>query len=370
MDVSARELINSIMRTAIYGASNLNFRSPLFNSTRPRNDRIPLSFAQDGLRFSPTSPRFLLRFFCRAFIGAVLFVALNPQTGVCGEAERGSITESGPGLKTVNVTTRREADTTHFVVENRELSEITMTFEVRLVNLKGGVAFPYTVTFPSGQVTEAFTLAPAEPGKEWAFSYTNFYKLGSNCARHDDSQVYELPYAPGGKFKVTQGYNGKFSHTGSNQYATDWQMPEGTLVLAARAGTIVRVKDDSDKGGASMDYDRFNNYVLIRHDDGTLAHYCHLQKGGCIVHAGERVAAGDPIAHSGNTGFSSGPHLHFCVFKTKDGRQRVSIPVKFRTSSAKATTLLSGHSYRAADVGSLTLRSPANAPAPLGGTAP
>jgi len=91
--------------------------------------------------------------------------------------------------------------------------------------------------------------------------------------------------------------------------------------------------------------------VLIRHDDGTLGHYCHLQKGGCLVRPGQRVKAGDAIAHSGNTGFSTGPHLHFSVFKTLDGHHRISLPVKFRTSRNPAATLLSGHSYRAIDTG-------------------
>jgi murein DD-endopeptidase MepM/ murein hydrolase activator NlpD len=133
-------------------------------------------------------------------------------------------------------------------------------------------------------------------------------------------------------------------------------MPEGTLVHAARGGVVVRVKDDSDKGGASINYDPFNNYVLIRHEDGTLGHYCHLRKDGVLVKPGQTVAAGDVIAHSGNTGFSSGPHLHFCVFKAKDGRSRISIPVKFRTGQDKAITLTSGHSYRAPEVQSASLR--------------
>jgi murein DD-endopeptidase MepM/ murein hydrolase activator NlpD len=88
---------------------------------------------------------------------------------------------------------------------------------------------------------------------------------------------------------------------------------------------------------------------LIRHDDGTLGHYCHLQKGGVYVRPGERVVVGQRIARSGNTGFSSGAHLHFSVFKTKDGRERVSIPVKFRTSDGHAVTLEEGRRYRSVE---------------------
>jgi murein DD-endopeptidase MepM/ murein hydrolase activator NlpD len=248
------------------------------------------------------------------------------------------------------VNTKRVGHSTRFLVENNEYCEVTMTFDMSLRNLAGEHPFPYTATFPARQLTEAFTLSPVEADGKWEYSYTNYYKLGSNCARHEDGYLYQLPYGPGRKFKVTQGYNGRFSHTGANQYAIDWQMPEGTLVCAARGGIVVRVKDDSDTGGPSMDYDRYNNYILIRHEDGTLGHYCHLQKGGCLVKVGQTVAAGDVIAHSGSTGFSSGPHLHFCVFKTRNGRERISIPVHFRTADRTSLTLVEGRSYRAAEV--------------------
>jgi murein DD-endopeptidase MepM/ murein hydrolase activator NlpD len=209
------------------------------------------------------------------------------------------------------------------------------------------VDLPYTATFPPRSTNEAFAVSAVDPEAPWDFSFTNYFKLGSAIARHDDGCVYELPYLAGEKHKVTQGYNGKYSHKGSNQYAIDWQMPVGTLVLAARGGVVVRAKDDSDQGGGSMSFDRFNNYVLIRHDDGTLGHYCHLQQGGCLVQPGQRVAAGEAIAHSGNTGFSTGPHLHFSVYKTRNGRERESLPVMFRTAPNVAATLLSGKSYRA-----------------------
>lgn len=255
--------------------------------------------------------------------------------------------ESAPAVK---VTTTREGGVTHFYVENEEFCEITMTFGLSLSNLKGNVAFPYTATFPAHETTEAFTLMPTVGGGEWEYSYTNYFKLGSNCARHDDSYVYQLPYAPGGKFKVTQGYNGTFSHKGSNQYAIDWQMPEGTPVYAARGGVVVKTKDDSSVGGSSIKYDPFNNYVLIRHDDGTLGHYCHLQKGGVCVKPGQRVEVGQQIARSGNTGFSSGAHLHFSVFKTRNGRERESIPVRFRTADEQGVTLVEGHRYKSPEI--------------------
>lgn len=249
----------------------------------------------------------------------------------------------------VKVTTAHaQGGVTHFFVENSELSEVTMTFDFATVNLKGDVVFPYTATFKPGE-TEAFSLAPLDTNHEWQYSFTNYYKMGSSVAQPDE-YVYSLPYAPGTSHKITQGYDGKFSHQGSNKYAIDWQMPEGTPVCAARGGLVVKVKEDSDRGGANIKFDPFNNYVLIRHDDGTLGHYCHLQKDGVTVRPGQIVRTGDVIAHSGSTGFSSGPHLHFCVFMTRDGRERVSIPVKFRDSYGDAVTLVQGEQYRAPEL--------------------
>jgi len=121
-------------------------------------------------------------------------------------------------------------------------------------------------------------------------------------------------------------------------------------VHAARGGVVVQSKDDSDVGGPNRKFENKANLILIRHSDGTIGIYAHLSKGCNRVKVGDTVNAGDWIASSGNTGFTSGPHLHFSVFKTRSGKERESIPVKFQTENAAAITLVGGESYRSAPV--------------------
>jgi murein DD-endopeptidase MepM/ murein hydrolase activator NlpD len=269
---------------------------------------------------------------------------------------------AGPATNTkpFRVFTKREGNLTRFFVENFEAAEITATFELELENLTGTTNFPYTTTFPASRISEAFTVYPIKPDAPWNYSYTTHYTMGSCVAVHDKTHVYLLPFESGAAYRVTQGYNGSYSHTGPDQYAIDFRMPVGTPVHAARSGTVVKVKTDSSVGGGDRKYQNQANYILIRHSDGTLANYAHLKKDGAVVNVGQIVEAGDHIGYSGNTGFSSGPHLHFSVFKTRNGTRRQTLPVKFRTSDAFALTLAEGKSYTCAhfsDTGKVTAQS-------------
>jgi len=279
--------------------------------------------------------------------GLMCLCLLGGSLSCSTSARRFGVGSSGPAAQ---VTTQREGNLIQVQVDNSEVGEVTITFDVNPVNLKGSVSFPHTATFKPGQ-TEAFTLAPIQPDAPWHYSYKTYYKLGSSDAVHDDSVVYQLPYAPGSSYKVSQGYNSSFSHHGADQFAIDWKMPEGTELRAARGGRVVRVKDDSNVGGRTMRFDQYNNFIIIRHEDGTLGHYCHLKENGIKVTPGQVVQTGEAIALSGNTGFSSGAHLHFCVYKTQDGRQRVTIPVKFQAANGRAVTLVEGSRYRAPEIG-------------------
>jgi predicted transcriptional regulator len=270
---------------------------------------------------------------------------------VLGSVET-SPADSLPGK--MKVLTERDGETTRFSLRNLDTADMTATLEVAAVNMKSSVPLPCTITIPAGKTVEAFTLAPTNSAaSDWSFNYTNHYTVGRRDAVHDDSFLYFLPYTAGTTYKVTQGYKGTFSHTGPDEYSTDWKMPEGTPVLAAREGIVVAVKDDSEKGGAQRKFEDCANMVTIQHADGTMAHYCHLSPRSAKVRVGQKVRAGDLLAASGNTGFTSGPHLHFAVFKARDGYGRQTLPVKFRTATESGVSLVSGQSYRAADPSAL-----------------
>ena len=143
--------------------------------------------------------------------------------------------------------------------------------------------------------------------------------------------LYRLPYQAGASFLVVQPGPGWVSHKGSQRYAIDWAMPEGTPVLAARDGVVTGVKEDSNVGGTAESMAKHGNFVRVQHGDGTAATYLHLKQNGALVDVGQRVTTGQHIAYSGNTGWTSMPHLHFQVdrFDPSTGRWS-SIPVAFQ----------------------------------------
>lgn len=129
--------------------------------------------------------------------------------------------------------------------------------------------------------------------------------------------------------RVDQGYGGRFSHEDpQNRFAIDFAAPEGTPVLAAREGVVMQVESDFDKAGLDREeYGGRANFVRIVHDDGSMALYAHLKPEGVLVRVGQRVRTGQQIGLSGNTGFTTGPHLHFVV-QINRGMRLVSIPVR------------------------------------------
>lgn len=141
----------------------------------------------------------------------------------------------------------------------------------------------------------------------------------------DSSFIYSLPYTKGKSYLLIQAYQSKHSHKG--EFALDFKMKEGTPVCAARSGVVVSMREDSDNGGLKPEMLSEGNYIIIEHDDGSQAHYWHLQKDGSLVNVGDTILQGQEIGRSGNTGYSAFPHLHFEVVHPGRGQ----VPTRFTT---------------------------------------
>jgi len=145
----------------------------------------------------------------------------------------------------------------------------------------------------------------------------------------DTSHVYSLPYENNTSHFLIQGYYSAFSH--KQRAALDFVMKQGTKILAARGGVVVRLKENSNKGGWSKKNLSKANYVIIEHSDGTRSGYWHLQQNGVFVNVGDSIKIGQLIALSGKTGYAAMPHLHFMVWKVVGGNWQ-QIPTRFSTS--------------------------------------
>lgn len=196
---------------------------------------------------------------------------------------------------------------------------------------------PLRLEIPAGGERLLFRGGALTPGR---YSYRWSYTVipGAASARPAADHVYALPFASPTALRIDQGFGGSFSHTDEySRHAVDIGMPEGTPVLAARAGTVMEIEDDF--AGAGTNLQRFGdraNYIRIVHADGSMAVYAHLALESVLVSVGQQVAVGQRIAASGNTGYSTGPHLHFVVQRNA-GMRIVSIPFKFRLPEGDRT---------------------------------
>jgi murein DD-endopeptidase MepM/ murein hydrolase activator NlpD len=91
----------------------------------------------------------------------------------------------------------------------------------------------------------------------------------------------------------------------------DWSMPIGTDIAASRTGTVRNQKEDLADGEIGP-YGT-GNYVYVEHTSTRFSLYYHLTKNGVVFPSGTAVSAGEHIADAGNTGVSSGPHLHYAL---------------------------------------------------------
>jgi len=207
------------------------------------------------------------------------------------------------------------------------------------VNVLTEPPLPARFVIPGQQEQTLVGLGALDPQR--GFQYR--LNMSSVPGRPISTPVMDLvvlpPFAQGEQFPISQGFQGEKTHlTPDSEFAIDIAMPVGTAIHAVRSGTIMDVEEDFNRGGTNMEkFVDKANHVRILHEDGTMAVYAHLDLASVSVRPGARIRAGQKIARSGNTGFSSGPHLHF-VIQQNTGMKLISVPFKFQTATGAPAT--------------------------------
>jgi hypothetical protein len=247
-----------------------------------------------------------------------------------------------PGTLRVAVERSEVGAATRLTAVNECLCVVTVRVAITqsdMTDVPPGASYPATLEPGARRVIiEAHHRDGARPELQFVWKAA----LGSPEAAHHPPRPYRAPFAVGTTFRVSQAYPQRVTHlTPDSVYAVDVSMPDGTAVYAAREGVVINVRHDSFRGGTDAAMADQANLIEILHDDGTIAVYGHLHWDAIRVHIGQHVALGEYIADSGNTGFSSGPHLHFAVWRNA-GTEDVSVPIQFAGPGGTAVTPVTG----------------------------
>jgi murein DD-endopeptidase MepM/ murein hydrolase activator NlpD len=214
--------------------------------------------------------------------------------------------------------------------------------ELKLVDAENVISeppLPARFVVPGQKEQVLIGLGPLDPQRGYQYRLAMTSVPGSPIASPVSGMVILPPFSASEAFPISQGFLGEKTHTTpDSEYAVDIAMPVGTPIHAVKAGTVMDVEEDFNKGGT--DRKKFvdkANHVRILHKDGTMALYAHLDLASVSVRPGARIRAGQQIARSGNTGFSSGPHLHFAI-QQNTGMSLISVPFDFKTVQGRTMT--------------------------------
>jgi murein DD-endopeptidase MepM/ murein hydrolase activator NlpD len=276
--------------------------------------------------------------------GIWVFTDRPPESTVSVEQVAIERSEASP---VVELFERVRADGTHMVAaRNSFYGTVQIAFNLLAAsNVVADVPQRGNLILEPRSVTELFPLSPVRAAEPVSIEYSFQYLHGHPGAKHMPEEPYRLPYALATGFAVSQAFPDTVTHTdAANRHAIDFVMPVGTGVYAARGGVVIEVASEYFESGVDLAVDAPRaNIVRILHADGTMALYAHLNWQSIRVAPGQRVARGEYLADSGNTGFSTGPHLHFVVQLNAGGIVE-SVPVEFQGPGRVAVTVASGDS--------------------------
>ncbi|MGW1070613.1 M23 family metallopeptidase [Streptomyces aureus] len=172
-----------------------------------------------------------------------------------------------------------------------------------------------TVTAANAVQTQAAAQAKAAAAKKAAVTKA---AVAKKAAAKKKAASWIDPVA---KYTLSASFDqagGMWAHKHSGQ---DFAVPQGTNVMAAHGGTVVKAGPNGAGDGPA-----YGNAIVIKHANGKYSQYAHLSR--IDVRVGQVVSTGQHIALSGNTGNSSGPHLHFEIRTTPNYGSAVN-PVAF-----------------------------------------
>ena len=128
------------------------------------------------------------------------------------------------------------------------------------------------------------------------------------------ARVLHLPFPAGKSYVCTKAGGSEDAKSGEYaREAVDFAIPSGNAVVAAAAGRVVEVAEDSKLSGDADLYEVHANLVVLDHGEGYFTRYLHLAQDGVDVAEGDWVKAGQRIATSGATGRTSAPKLRFAL---------------------------------------------------------
>ncbi len=229
-----------------------------------------------------------------------------------------------------------------FQAVNREPVPVTIVLTFRSPgNLRPGAGRPVERVVPPESSAILVLLSTIVQNESIRPRLTIAIDLGSSTTEPDADHLYAGPFGGESRRELIQGFNGTDTHLASMRYSLDFAMPEGTPVLAARAGTVLYLQDGFTVGRADPDLLERANLVVVAHSDGTMASYGHLTPG-IPVSVGDTVAEGDVLGLSGATGFAGQPHLHFHVGLRMLRAPGRTIPIKLKGREGRPLGLAVG----------------------------
>ena len=185
---------------------------------------------------------------------------------------------------------------THVVKSGGTIADIAKIYDadIREIALFNGISVDAALN-PGDKilVPNAIPLSESQP-KETKTIVKASKKIGTTSY----SGYYMRPLSGGTKTQGIHGYNG-----------VDIGAPAGTPIYASAAGTVIISKQGGWNGG-------YGSYVVIKHNNSTQTLYAHLSSN--LVGVGQTVAQGQTIGNVGNTGRSTGNHLHFEIRGAKN----------------------------------------------------